>query len=142
MQTNVKQLVEEYSNLGDFGKKEMKKNHPDIDFDKLLKEYTSGETNPDEAFEGMPKHLPGSSWREGLGTLAWLSFATMIFFGILTAVFSWQQGFSGGFIIFVLMTIGAFLMLAFIKVFIQMAKDTAEIKEILRSRGKAEQKNC
>ena len=89
----VMDLVESYASLGDYGRKDMRRKYPHIDFDDLLaKEDTA------KAVEYTPTmdtvNISGSSqnesgWATGLRMVAWLN----LFSGVISSfVAAWQVG--------------------------------------------------
>ena len=84
----------------------------------------------------------GNVWTKTLETVAWVIFGVTIVGGIISAVLLADSAGGGvAFIVFLVSTASAFIVLAVVMVFLQMAKDVsstakdiAEIKIIFKSR--------
>ena len=76
----------------------------------------------------------GSLWISGMKILAWISFFSFIIGGIVLAAVLLLEETGGGFVFLVILIsmIGAFLSVAGIMIFLNMASDISEIKYILK----------
>ena len=76
----------------------------------------------------------GNGWISGMRAIAWIIFAIIILFGILFAIGEgFSESFILGFLIFLGSVLVAFLFVAGLMVFLNMAQDVSEIKQILRN---------
>jgi hypothetical protein len=148
-------LVREYADAHEFYKSHLEEENPHVNFKELM-------ANPDfmqevEKTRPMPSVQPntgatanlhsrntqgGNNWIGFLEIAAWISFLITVVSGIISAV-SLSEIFGGGiaFVVFLVMVASAFLILSVIMVFLttakdisRTAKDTAEIKEILKNK--------
>ena len=155
------ELVDSYMSLGEYGQKDMAKKHPHIDFKKLTADADfmqqlsawSGKTYVHAAHAAHAAHAVhagsteikshgGNTWTATLEIVAWIIFAVSFIAGIIGAAIlgTAGEGFMA-FLILVVSAISAFITLAVMMVFLQMAKDissaakdTAEIKELLKNK--------
>jgi len=132
-------LFTEFINTGEFGRNEMQKKYPHINFYKMLEDHNASRMKMQEA----QTDGPNSGWFKVLMVTAWTIFGFTVLAGIMTFGASMLVGWGGIFMgIFALVfTVGFGLAaVAVTMVFINMArnilstaKDTAEIKEILKT---------
>ena len=134
---DLKALLDSYSNSGDYAQKDMKKKYPHINFDKLIAE-ARGETYKAPTSNGSSS---GNIWTTVLEWAAWATFFAAVGGGFSNAslVRDFTDNTMFAFITFVVISAIGFLSLAYAMIFIQMAKDvsrtakdTAEIKELLK----------
>jgi len=133
-------LVEEYAKLGEYGRIGMAKKYPHIDFESLIADLKSVvvENNIVDDENSHKEY----DWTKILETITYITFATALLGGgIFSLIIFSVGGFGGAFALFffTVSVLGAFLLLAVLMVFIQMAKDisgtakdTAEMKELLK----------
>ena len=76
----------------------------------------------------------GSFWISGMRFLSWIFFVAILIVGIAFAVQVGDYSARMGFLIFIVSVITAFLSVAIIMIFLDMARDLSEIKEILKKR--------
>jgi len=144
------ELVLKYINSGDFGKRDIAKKYPHIDFEKLAAEKQAYHTELDmKANEDKKQYSSNSArqidsnniWIKILEAAAWVSFVVSIIFALVFSIMSAEASGLIAFGIFVGLSLAALVLLAVIMVFINIAKDisctskdTAEIKEILKNK--------
>lgn len=146
----VLELVEKYVNSDDLEKNELEKRNPHINFQELVEDVDvmwqvwemSNENDdiPRERTMTTANSQGGNSWINILSTAAVISFCVSIIGGLVSAlIVADSLGGLAAFAVFLMMAVGAFIVLAVIMVFLTMAKDisrtakdTAEIKEILK----------
>ncbi|MDR2183332.1 MAG: hypothetical protein LBE55_04085 [Clostridiales bacterium] len=145
-------LLAEYANSGDFGRNELEKKNPHINFRELIKDAdlvrkAKEARLADSAAKARNigasvSSQVGNIWIGILALVSWIFFVIAVIGGIYSALFLYEI-FGGGvaFVIFLISTATAFIILAVIMVFLTMAKDisrtakdTAEIKEILKNK--------
>ena len=149
-------LIESYAEQGEFGRSNMAKKHPHVDFKKLItdaefiqqvneRRFTYGKAPIKVERAAAHSISNGSSsgniWTKILETVAWVTASVTIGGGISSAYTIWE--FTGNSLLaLVSLTFTAavtVLVFANVMVFIQMAKDisrtakdTAEVKELLK----------
>jgi len=147
----VLELVKAYANQGDFGRSTMAKKYPLIDFNGLLaddelmqqlniKQIANEEAHTADSYKPDAKTRSGNVWTKILEISAYVTFVATVIGGIISAILLADTLGAGiAFVVFLLSVVGALLVLAVIMVFLQMAKDicgtakdTAEIKELLK----------
>ena len=140
-------LLAEYANSDDFGRRELEKKNPHIDFKKLVADTdlvrrAKWEENEAGNTPTTANSRSGNNWISVLEISAGFFVIVSIIAGIASAVFA-AEIFGGAiaFVIFIVSAASAFIVLSAIMVFLTMAKDisrtakdTAEIKEILKSK--------
>jgi len=154
---NILDLLDVYSSAGEVARYEMAKDYPHIDFNKLNTARNSPDIDfkeviEDEGFTYTPpvkveynndNVQSGNIWIKVLEFAAWLSAIITIGAGIISAG-AFSDLFGGGvaFAVFLISASSALIALAGIMVFLNMAKDisntakdTSEIKEILKNRS-------
>ena len=143
-------LLAEYENSDFFARGKLARKNPRIDFEKLM-----ADTDLVERAKALKKVEPevgnaptvansrsGNNWIGILEGVIWIFFFISIVASIASAIFA-ADIFGGAiaFVIFIVSAASAFILLAVIMVFLTMAKDisrtakdTAEIKEILKGK--------
>ena len=95
--------------------------------------YTATGRRPGSGVQGMP----GSFWITGLRVFAWLLFAGTVITGLIIGIGMINRGAAGiGLLVILGSLIAAFLSVAGIMVFLDMALDISEIKHVLRNNKK------
>jgi len=136
-QINV--LLNEYMSLGEVDKVDMAKKYPSIDFNRLAHERIQ------ERLAATPASTPvegGNKWASILQVATWVIFGFFALFGIVGIGLTASTGTLGPAIFAFLPMVGfLFIWVAVSMVFVHMAKDisrtakdTAEIKEILKNK--------
>ena len=145
-------LVNNYANQGDYGRSKMANKYPHIDFTRLLAERmveqeriqaaADVEPPPTQYLANAEDDQDESIWIRILRITASISFSATIIFGlVITAEYVNSSSMGMAVFVIVVSTISAVIVLAVIMVFINMAKDiastakdTAEIKELLKKK--------
>lgn len=78
----------------------------------------------------------GSIWISIMKTVTWISFFAIIIAGIVLAVIIGQESAGIGFLIFLISVVAAFLSVAGMMIFLDMARDLSEIKATLKNKKK------
>jgi len=141
---NSSALLDVYLSLGEVGRKDMEKKYPYLDFNELMFEREQRELKErGEINNAQSVHSSGSSaWIKILQVAAWLIFGIMSFFGIIGFAMTVTASTILPALLILVTTVGGGLVaLAATMVFLnlaknisQTAKDTADIKEILKNK--------
>ena len=145
-------LVVSYEEQGEFGRDNMTKKHPHVDFKKLIadaefmqqaNEWKLARAKAHEAHtvSATSGSDNGNIWTTVLEWAAWFTFCAAVGGGFSNArlIMDFADSFMLAFIVFAVIAAIGFLSLAYAMIFIQMAKDisrtakdTAEVKELLK----------
>ena len=146
-------LMDTYMSLGEYGQETMAQNYPHIDFKRLANDEQFLQMwKPQRVEKVEPKTAPtftptnnSSSeidWTKILEVVAGVLFVVSFIGGIILAIsLADSAGGVVAFVVFLAIAVNAFIVLAVVMVFLQMAKDisstakdTAKMKEILLKR--------
>jgi len=144
--SEVIELVKAYANQGDFGRGIMAKKHPFVDFNALLADDAvvrqldlgnAPKVVVQAGNSGIVTGNAGVTWHKIAEIAAYVIFVIAVIGGIVAAVlYADVFGVLGAVVLFVVSLVGALLVLALIMVFLQLAKNTGEMKELLKEQCK------